>query len=104
MLAAGDPEDWSGLVLLASYPTDEMSIPVISIYGSEDLGLNRDNYSKAGSDGLWPDDFTELVIQGGNHAQFGNYGKQKGDGDAAIKREDQQLQTAEAVAAWAGEH
>ena len=104
MLAAGDPEDWSGLVLLASYPTDEMSIPVISIYGSEDLVLNRDNYSKAGSDGLWPDDFTELVIQGGNHAQFGNYGKQKGDGDAAIKREDQQLQTAEAVAAWAGEH
>jgi hypothetical protein len=31
-----------------------------------------------------------VVIEGGNHAQFGNYGKQKGDPDATISSEEQQ--------------
>lgn len=35
------------------------------------------------------------VIQGGNHAQFGNYGTQDGDGIAAVSAEDQQKQTIE---------
>lgn len=103
MVAAEEAEDWDGLVLLAAYPTDEMSMPVISVYGTEDRVLNRDNYSKAGSDGLWPDDFTEVVIQGGNHAGFGSYGRQKDDGTAAIPAEEQQEQTADAVAAWSRE-
>ena len=29
-------------------------------------------------------------IEGGNHAGFGNYGKQKGDGELLITREEQQ--------------
>ena len=33
-------------------------------------------------------------IQGGNHAQFGNYGPQKGDLPATITAEEQQEQTA----------
>jgi hypothetical protein len=32
------------------------------------------------------------VIEGGNHAQFGNYGHQPGDGVATISAEDQQAQ------------
>lgn len=45
-------------------------------------------------------DYTENVveIQGGNHAQFGNYGPQKGDAPAAISAEEQQAQTVEDVA------
>ena len=31
-----------------------------------------------------------VIIDGGNHAQFGNYGEQKGDPPATISREDQQ--------------
>ena len=31
-----------------------------------------------------------VVIEGGNHAQFGNYGKQTGDPDATISSEEQQ--------------
>ncbi len=31
----------------------------------------------------------ELVIEGGNHAFFGNYGHQEGDGEAVITNESQ---------------
>ena len=44
-------------------------------------------------------DYTENVveIEGGNHAQFGNYGPQKGDLPATISAQDQQAQTVEAI-------
>ena len=37
----------------------------------------------------------EKGIQGGNHALFGNYGPQPGDGTATISATDQQLQAAD---------
>ncbi len=91
---------WDGLIMLASYPTAELSTPVISIYGSEDGVLNQEKYGKAGAEGLWPDGFTEKVIEGGNHAQFGAYGEQKGDGIPGIDAAAQQKETAEAVNGW----
>jgi hypothetical protein len=39
-----------------------------------------------------PGNHKEYVIQGGNHAQFGDYGEQKGDGTAAISAQEQQRQ------------
>ena len=51
-----------------------------------------------------PQDTTEVVIDGGNHAQFGNYGIQKGDGIADITAARQQEETAEAVAAFLSSH
>ena len=33
-----------------------------------------------------------VAIEGGNHAQFGWYGPQSGDGTATISREEQQRQ------------
>lgn len=50
--------------------------------------------------GLWPPDFTEKVIEGGNHAQFGSYGEQKGDGKPGIDASGQQKETADAVTDW----
>lgn len=97
---ADDASPWSGLILLAAYPTGELSTPVISIYGSEDRVLNTDKYNKTKTDGLWPADFTEVIIEGGNHAQFGNYGVQKGDGKPQIDKTVQQRETAEAVSDW----
>ena len=91
---------WNGLILLAAYPTGELSTPVISIYGSEDQVLNIDKYNKTKADGLWPADFTELIIEGGNHARFGSYGVQKGDGKPRIDEVRQQKETAEAVSGW----
>ena len=47
----------------------------------------------------WHIDYTQnvTVIEGGNHAQFGNYGKQKGYRDATISREEQQDIAVEAI-------
>ncbi|MBR1567171.1 MAG: alpha/beta hydrolase [Oscillospiraceae bacterium] len=89
----------AGLVLLASYPTDETgSMPFLSIYGDRDGVLNRESYEK--SRVFWPEDAEELVIPGGNHAQFGDYGPQRGDGEAAITQDEQQTQTAQAILYW----
>ena len=44
-----------------------------------------------------PQNTKELIIEGGNHAQFGNYGKQSGDGEATIDPSEQQNQTIEFV-------
>lgn len=97
-------DSWDGMVLLASYPTEKLSTPVLSIYGTEDKVLNRDSYLKAQTDGLWPEDFTELIIEGGNHAQFGDYGHQKDDGTATITPAEQLEQTVNAVCEWISDH
>lgn len=103
MLAAEDEKtgrDWSGLILLAAYPVDKINIPVLSIYGSEDTVLDHDKYEKAETGGLWPEDFEEHVIDGGNHAQFGSYGSQEGDGNALISEGKQQKITSKIVLEW----
>ena len=50
-------------------------------------------------------DYTENIveIEGGNHAQFGNYGPQKGDPPAAISAQEQQAQTVAAIEAFLSE-
>ena len=95
---------WDGLILLAAYPVDELDTPVLSIYGSEDEVLNQKKYDAAGKEGLWPEDFTELIIEGGNHAQFGMYGIQKGDGAASIDAAVQQSDTSAAIIRWIKSH
>lgn len=81
-----------GLVLLGSYlygtfPPERSLI----VYGSEDEVLDRSKITHH-----------EYVVElaGGNHAQFGNYGVQKGDGTASITRKEQQRQTVEAILAF----
>lgn len=90
-----------GLVLWASYPAENNSlsnvpVKVISIYGSED-GLATVDVVEA-SRALLPPDTHWVQIAGGNHAQFGWYGDQPGDGEALISREDQQLIVVEETA------
>lgn len=81
-----------GLVLLAAYPTEEINKPVLSIYGSEDKVLNLEKYNEAKS--LIKGNFTEFIVDGGNHAQFANYGNQSGDGTAYVNSTVQQNITA----------
>ncbi len=90
--------DYKALVLLGSYSTSDLtseSIEVISIYGSEDEVLNLKKYEKCVAN--LPDDFTEIVIDGGSHAQFGAYGEQRGDGAPTISREEQISLTSSAI-------
>ena len=42
-------------------------------------------------------DVTEILIEGGNHAQFGNYGEQSKDKQARISAEEQWRETAEQI-------
>ena len=86
-------ERLNGLVLLAAYPTKPLAkgLKVISIYGSNDGVLNMEKL-EAGRQYL-PEGATVCVIEGGNHAGFGNYGDQSGDKKASISAEEQQRQT-----------
>lgn len=85
--AAEHESELEGLILLAAYPTKELeTLPVLSVYGSEDDVLNHGKYqSSIGAAKV----LTERIIDGGNHAGFGDYGAQKGDGTAEIPAEEQ---------------
>ncbi len=96
--ASGHLESLNGLVLLAAYPTKSLksdSFSVLSLYGSEDGVLDMEKMEEGKA--YMPVDYAEVCIEGGNHAQFGNYGEQKGDHAADISREEQQAQTVEAI-------
>lgn len=96
--ASGYLESLNGLVLLAAYPTKSLksdSFSVLSLYGSEDGVLNMEKVEEGKA--YMPVDYAEVCIEGGNHAQFGNYGEQKGDHAADISWEEQQAQTVEAI-------
>ena len=87
--------DLDGLVLLAAYPTKEIDEPVLEVYGTCDGVLEMDKLEEG--DQYLPEDNMEVEIRGGNHAQFGDYGAQKGDGKAEISAEEQLETTVEAI-------
>jgi len=77
-----------GLILLGAYIYGDVSSEdALTIYGTFNSNLEKNI------------DYTEniVIIDGGNHAQFGNYGKQKGDPDATISNEEQQNIAVEAI-------
>ena len=83
-------EEYRGLILLGSYSTADLSdsaLEVLSVYGSEDMVLNREKY--AANEQNLPADFVEVVIDGGCHAYFGVYGPQDGDGVPTVTNEEQ---------------
>ncbi|MGZ9164057.1 MAG: alpha/beta hydrolase [Anaerolineales bacterium] len=91
-------DDMAGLILWASYPPDDSlknsTREVISIYGTLDMGgMEAFDNSRA----LLPVNTQYIVIEGGNHAQFGDYGFQPGDNEATITRADQQQQSVDAT-------
>ena len=89
-----------GLSLWASYAVGKVdlsdsSIVVQSIAASEDTVLSQERY-EAGAERL-PADTEWIIIEGGNHAQFGDYGVQDGDGEASISPEAQWGYTTDSV-------
>ena len=100
--AADHADAYEGLVLLASYSTENLSgsgLEVLSVFGTEDNVLNAQKYDEARSN--LPEGYDELTIDGGCHAFFGTYGSQSGDGTPTISNEEQIGQTADAIAAMA---
>ena len=96
MYTAGADEAPDGLILLAAYPTKKLpDMKVLELYGSEDTVLNREKLEKTAK--YLPADAIVWEIPGGNHAQFGNYGLQDGDGTASVPAEVQQEITKEMI-------
>ena len=95
--AAEHGSQLDGLILLAAYSTKTLdsALNEISIYGSEDTVLNMEKLASGRS--CAPTAFHEFEIAGGNHAQFGNYGPQKGDGAASISEDEQQRRTVDLI-------
>lgn len=86
--ASQHPDLVEGLILLGAYPYGEYAAEdTLTVYGS----LNTSVAEKI--------DYTEnvVIIEGGNHAQFGNYGPQKGDAPAEITDAEQQAVTVSAI-------
>ncbi len=74
-----------GLFLLGSYSDQDLSGfrgDVVSIMGTEDLIINRENY-QAAKENL-PPQSKIIEVEGLNHSDFGNYGLQSGDGTSRL--------------------
>lgn len=86
--AALEDDGVDGLVLWASYPAGDHShrdaLRVTSITGSLD-GLSTPAKIAAHA-GMLPADTTYVVVEGGIHSYFGDYGHQRGDGEASVDR------------------
>jgi pimeloyl-ACP methyl ester carboxylesterase len=87
-----------GLILFASYPasslTDRTNLAIVSISGSVD-GLATPAKMAQYHD-LLPAQTQFVVIDGGDHAQFGDYGPQPGDNPAQITPQSQTDQIVQA--------
>ena len=96
--AAKNSDAVDGVVLLGAYSTAKLGdkgIKVLSVYGSEDGVMNRESYASYLEN--LPEGFTERVISGANHAGFGMYGRQDGDGTATVTNGEQIIITSEII-------
>ena len=86
--ASKNQDKVDGLILLGAYIYgDYPPSKALTIYGTFNSNLEKNiNYTE-----------NIVIIEGGNHAQFGNYGKQKGDPDATISAEEQQTIAVNAI-------
>ncbi|MGT2832539.1 alpha/beta hydrolase [Streptococcus halotolerans] len=104
VIAAQTVEDFStdtkGLILLASYPSDKTDLSkkdlaVLSVRASQDKVLNQKSYQKAQR--RLPKNTSYTTIERGNHAGFGDYGKQAKDGKASISNTKQRQEIVNAI-------
>lgn len=98
--ARQNPAGVDGLILLASYPASsadlsKTDLAVLSIYATQDRLATVEKIRA--SQALLPPTTQWVAIEGGNHAQFGWYGEQPGDGTATLSRPEQHRQTLSAI-------
>jgi pimeloyl-ACP methyl ester carboxylesterase len=99
-IARDNPKTLSALVLIGTtHPRHDdltwLEFPVTKVYASNDgiAPFEKINANRR----LLPKHTTWILIDGGNHSQFGNYGRQLLDGSASISRSDQQDITRTAI-------
>lgn len=94
--------DIAGLLLIGtSHPVEDdlsgLALAVAKVYGSADGLASEEEVDRFRAN--LPDGTRWTRIEGGNHAQFGWYGWQLGDGRATISRAEQHAATVRAVVA-----
>jgi len=102
LYAKKHPESVAGIVLLGSYPPGGGSLAgldlrALSISASNDMLATQEKIEKSRT--LLLETTLYLRVPGGNHAQFGEYGSQRGDGAAEIPPGRQQGIVVESVLA-----
>lgn len=95
-----------GIIFLGSYPNNsndfsDLNVPILSLYAEND-GLSTISKIEE-TKHLLSQDTTMYEVLGGNHAQFGMYGKQKGDKKATITAKQQQDKIIEVTTKWLDE-
>lgn len=93
-----NPDSIDAIALWDSYPPDsadlsDNTISVISIFGTTNNFPNTENFNNKKH--LLPADTIFIGIEGANHAQFGDYGPQKGDVVASMSLAEQHEQVTE---------
>jgi len=93
-----NPDSIDAIALWDSYPPDsadlsDNTISVISIFSTTNNFPNTENFNNKKH--LLPADTIFIGIEGANHAQFGDYGPQKGDVVASMSLAEQHEQVTE---------
>lgn len=101
--ASEHPDKVVGNIGLAVFITDDVSakgVRMLSITADQDGLTSPEKYKKYEKN--LPVDHVNVVIAGGNHAGFGNYGVQPGDGPAIISKDEQLQKTVDAICEFLG--
>jgi len=98
IFAENNPNTIDAIALWDSYPPDstdlsDNSISAISIFSTKNNIPNTKNFDDKKH--LLPVDTMFVGLEGANHAQFGDYGPQKGDVVASVSLTEQHEQVAE---------
>ena len=98
MFADNNPTRIDALALWDSYPPNsadlsDNTLSVVSIFGTTNGRPNTENFNDKKH--LLPANTLFVGIEGANHAQFGDYGPQKGDVVASISLAEQHERVAE---------
>ena len=88
-----------GYFILGGYPPQsidlrEKDIPILSLVAQNDEVMDWDSFEARKTN--LPASTEYVTIEGGNHAQFGYYGPQRGDGEASISPKRQHELSVEA--------
>lgn len=88
----------AGLVLLGSYCDTDVTVPTLSISGSQDALTSEQDIAdhRAHLKG----EVTIYEIDDASHASFGDYGTQTGDGTAGVDAEFMRLQLTDYLTSW----
>ena len=98
IFAENSPAKIEAVALWDSYPPNsadlsDNDIAALSIFGTTDGSPNTENFNDKKH--LLPEDTKFVAIEGASHAQFGDYGPQKGDVVPSISLAEQHERVAE---------